>query len=134
MCLPGLPSAGVLCAELLRRSRSTVTSSCLEFPRSEIIQNLTLFASYLDTIIETHDCNYRVAQQGQKAIRHVLDQVLSVESSSCVVEDTGTSDRIIDDANLLDGVDFDDHDLFLGWLDGNIQHMSDSWLASVNFT
>ncbi|KAJ5849061.1 hypothetical protein N7534_007750 [Penicillium rubens] len=134
VCLPGLPSAGVLCAELLRRSRSTVTSSCLEFPRSEIIQNLTLFASYLDTIIETHDCNYRVAQQGQKAIRHVLDQVLSVESSSCVVEDTGTSDRIIDDANLLDGVDFDDHDLFLGWLDGNIQHMSDSWLASVNFT
>lgn len=51
-----------------------------------------------------------------------------------VLEDTGTSDRIIDDANLLDGVDFDDHDLFLGWLDGNIQHMSDSWLASVNFT
>jgi chromatin structure-remodeling complex subunit RSC3/30 len=130
----GLPSAGVLCAELLRRSRSTVISSCLEFPRSEIIQNLTLFASYLDTIIETHDCNYHVAQQGQKAIRHVLDQVLSVEGSSSVVEDTGMSDKMIDDANLLDGVDFDDHDLFLGWLDGNMQHMSDSWLASVNFT
>jgi chromatin structure-remodeling complex subunit RSC3/30 len=64
----------------------------------------------------------------------VLDQVLSVEGSSSVVEDTGMSDKMIDDANLLDGVDFDDHDLFLGWLDGNMQHMSDSWLASVNFT
>lgn len=134
MCLPGLPSAGVLCAELLRRSRSTVTSRFLGFPRSEIIQNLTLFAAYLDTIIDPHDGNYRVAQQGQKAIRHVLDQVLSVEAVSSVIEDTGTSDKAIDDATLLDGVNFDDHDLFLGWLDGNMQHMSDSWLGWVNFT
>ncbi|KAJ5493522.1 hypothetical protein N7463_009609 [Penicillium fimorum] len=132
--LPGLPSAGVLCAELLRRSRSTVTSSFLDFPRSEIIQNLTLFAGYLDTIINPHDGNYRVAQEGQRAIRHVLDQVLSAGGLSSVVEDTGASDKLIDDANLLDGVNLDDHDLFLGWLDGNMQHMSDSWLGWVNFT
>ncbi|OQE41131.1 hypothetical protein PENCOP_c005G04419 [Penicillium coprophilum] len=132
VCLPGLPSAGVLCAELLRRSRSTVTSSFLGFPRSEIIQNLTLFAAYLDTIIKPHDGNYRVAQQGQKAIRHVLDQVLSADGISSVVEATGTNDKLIGDASLLEGVDFDDHDLFLGWLDGNMQHMSDSWLGWIN--
>ncbi|KAI3234256.1 hypothetical protein CBS147310_4733 [Penicillium roqueforti] len=136
VCLPGLPSAGVLCAELLRRSRSPVTSSSPEFPRSEVIQNLTLFAAYLDTIIQPNDSNYmyRVAQQGQKAIRHVLDQVLSVEGLSSAVEDTETSDKLIDDASLLDSVDIDDPDLFLGWLDGNMQHMSDSWLGWVNFT
>ncbi|CAI7588873.1 unnamed protein product [Penicillium viridicatum] len=132
VCLPGLPSAGVLCAELLRRSRSAVVSSSLEFPRSEIIQNLTIFAAHLDTIVKPHDDNYGVAQQGQKAIRHVLDQVLSVDGLSSVVEDTGTSDKLIDDSSLLDGVNFDDHDSFLGWLDGNMQHMSDSWLAWVN--
>lgn len=77
---------------------------------------------------------YRVAQQGQKAIRHVLDQVLSVEGLSSAVEDTETSDKLIDDASLLDSVDIDDPDLFLGWLDGNMQHMSDSWLGWVNFT
>ncbi|KAJ5187961.1 Transcription factor [Penicillium cf. griseofulvum] len=134
VCLPGLPSAGVLCAELLRRSRSIVASPFLGFPRSEIIQNLTLFAAYLDTIINPQDGNYRIAQQGQRAIRHVLDQVLSAETLSSVIEDTGTRDRPIDDANLPDGVNFDDHDLFLGWLDGNMQHMSDSWLGWVNFT
>ncbi|KAF9253849.1 transcriptional regulator family: Fungal Specific TF [Penicillium roqueforti] len=136
VCLPGLPSAGVLCAELLRRSRSPVTSSSPEFPRSEVIQNLTLFAAYLDTIIQPNDSNYmyRVAQQGQKAIRHVLDQVLSVEGLSSAVEDTETSDKLIDDASLLGSVDIDDPDLFLGWLDGNMQHMSDSWLGWVNFT
>jgi chromatin structure-remodeling complex subunit RSC3/30 len=111
-----------------------VASRFLGFPRSEIIQNLTLFAAYLDTIINPHDGNYRVAQQGQKAIRHVLDQVLSVEALSSVIEDTGTSDKAIDDATLLDGVNFGDHDLFLGWLDGNMQHMSDSWLGWINFT
>ncbi|KGO40681.1 Transcription factor, fungi [Penicillium expansum] len=134
VCLPGLPSAGVLCAELLRRSRPTVISSLLEFPRSEIIQNLTLFAAYLDGIIKPHNPNYRVAQQGQKAIRHVLDQVLSIDGPSSIVEDSGTNDKFIDDASLRDGVNFDDHDLFLGWLDGNMQHMSDSWLSWVNFT
>ncbi|KAJ5970092.1 uncharacterized protein N7479_000010 [Penicillium vulpinum] len=134
VCLPGLPSAGLLCAELLRQSRSTVISSFPGFPRSEIIQNLTLFAAYLDTIIKPHDGNYRVAQQGQRAIRHVLDQVLSVEGLSSIVEDTRTSEKLISDASLLDGVNFDDHDLFLGWLDGNMQHMSDSWLGWVNFT
>lgn len=111
-----------------------MVSSLLEFPRSEIIQNLTLFAAHLDTIVMPHDGNYRVAQQGHKAIRHVLDQVLSVDGISSVVEDTGTSDKLIDDSSLLEGVNFDDHDLFLGWLDGNMQHTSDSWLAWVNFT
>lgn len=111
-----------------------MVSSSLDFPRSEIIQNLTLFAAHLDTIVKPHDGNYRVAQQGQKAIRHVLDQVLSVDGLTSVVEDTGMSDKLIDDSSFLDGVNFDDHDLFLGWLDGNMQHMSDSWLAWVNFT
>ncbi|KAJ5779910.1 hypothetical protein N7457_005070, partial [Penicillium paradoxum] len=128
VCLPGLPSAGVLCAELLRRSRSTVSNSDLGFPRSEIIQNLTLFAAYLDIIIKPHEGNYRVAQHGRKAIRHVLDQVLSIE------DDHGTSDKSGRDDNLLDDVNIDDHELFLGWFDENMQHASDSWLAWVNFT
>jgi chromatin structure-remodeling complex subunit RSC3/30 len=134
MCLLGLPSAGVLSVELLRQTRSTPRSTALNLPRSEIIQNLTLFASYLDAIIAPHDGNYRVAQQGQRAIRHVLDQVLSVNSGPCSISAGPVAGhKLTEDDNLPHDMNADD-DLFLGWFDGSMPQMSESWLAWVNFT
>jgi chromatin structure-remodeling complex subunit RSC3/30 len=135
LCLPGLPAAGVLSAELLRRSRSPVAGASPSFPRSEVIQNLTIFASYLDTLLKPDEGNYRVAQQGQKAIHHVLDLVLSGEQlSSAVTDNSEGYQRPMNEASLLDGVNTDDHDMFLSWFDGSMQQMSDSWLTWVNLT
>ncbi|OQD82260.1 hypothetical protein PENANT_c022G00561 [Penicillium antarcticum] len=134
MCLSGLPSAGVLSVELLRQTRSALRSTSLIFPRSEIIQNLTLFASYLDGMVSPQDGNYRVAQQGQRAIRHVLNQVLSVNSGPCnIATDTSQGNKPAQDDNLVHDMNADD-DLFLSWFDGNMAQMSESWLAWVNFT
>jgi len=135
LCLTGLPAAGVLSAELLRQSRSLMPGMAPNFPRSEVVQNLAIFASYLDTIIKPDEGNYLVAQQGQKTIRHVLDQVLSGEQPPTVIADnSGRSERPTNDDNQLDGVSSDNQDLFLSWFDGSMQQMSESWLTWVNFT
>jgi chromatin structure-remodeling complex subunit RSC3/30 len=134
LCLPGLPAAGVLSAELLRRSRYPSVGISPNFPRSEIIQNLTIFASYLDSLLKPDEGNYRVAQQGQKAIRHVLDLVLSGEQlPSAIFDNAERGQSSGNDDSPLDGVN-SDHDMFLSWFDGSMQQMADSWLTWVNFT
>jgi chromatin structure-remodeling complex subunit RSC3/30 len=85
-------------------------------------------------MVGPHDGNYRVAQQGQRAIRHVLDQVLSTNNGSSNISLGPISgQRIIEDDNLSHDMNVDD-DLFLGWFDGSMPQMSDSWLTLVNFT
>lgn len=96
---------------------------------------MTIFASYLDTLLKPDEGNYRVAQQGQKAIRHVLDLVLSGEQLPTVITDNPEgSQRPMNEDSLLESVNTDDHDMFLSWFDGSMQQMSDSWLTWVNFT
>ena len=120
--------------EFLRRSWSSESYSSREFPRSEVIQNLTLFASYLDTITKPHEGNYHVAQQGQRAIRHILDQVLSTKGLSCDMGANSREDDLsVPDVNLSNNADLDNHDLFLRWFDESMQQMSESWMSWVNF-
>lgn len=47
------------------------------FPRSEVIQNLSVFASLLETALHIRDGNYSIARRGLDAIRNILDRVLS---------------------------------------------------------
>jgi chromatin structure-remodeling complex subunit RSC3/30 len=49
------------------------------FPRSEVIQNLSVFASLLETALHIRDGNYGIARRGLDAIRNILDRVLSAE-------------------------------------------------------
>lgn len=49
------------------------------FPRSEIIQNLSVFASLLETGLHIRDGNYGIAKRGLDAIRNILDRVLSCD-------------------------------------------------------
>ncbi|KAJ5167565.1 Transcription factor [Penicillium canariense] len=134
MCYVGLPAAGILSAELLRRSRSTLSAIETAFPRSEIIQNLSIFASYLDHVIQSNEGNYQVSQQGQRIIRHVLDQVLSVDISSPMLNSLETPPDTSAIENLLEDVDIADRQAFLGWLDGSVEQRQDSWLGWVNFS
>ncbi|KAJ5100108.1 hypothetical protein N7532_007109 [Penicillium argentinense] len=131
LCYFGLPAAGILSAELLRRSKSLISDTNISFPRSEIIQNLSVFSSYLETFIQQEEGNYRVSQQGQRIIRHILDQVLSRNDFPSVMPEMSDQELLVED--LLHDVDDHDRGLFLDWMDGAVEHKSDNWLKWVNF-
>ncbi|EED16901.1 conserved hypothetical protein [Talaromyces stipitatus ATCC 10500] len=84
LCYIGLPCAGVLAQELLQRSQRKqhrlqpiAQPNTTPFPRSEIIQNLSVFASLLETALNIRYGNYGIARRGLDAIRNILDRVLS---------------------------------------------------------
>lgn len=90
-------------------------------------------------MIQPDEGNYTIAQQGRRAIRHVLDQVLSVPGAPLNFsnEDSaqGYGGEEIDFAEMgfLDNIDIDDRAPFLGWLDGTSES-HESCMAWINFT
>jgi chromatin structure-remodeling complex subunit RSC3/30 len=102
----------------------------ISFPRSEIIQNLSVFSSYLETFIQREEGNYRVSQQGQRIIRHILDQVLSGNDPPSVMPEMSDQELLVED--LLHDVDVHDRGLFLDWMDGAVEHKSDNWLWLIS--
>jgi len=70
----GIPSAGVICVELLKTSSG---QSSVQLSRSDAIQKLTLFIAFLEWIRPT-DGNYTLAQRLRKVVRQVLDYVLDI--------------------------------------------------------
>lgn len=72
MCY-GVPVAGVLCLELLKQSGGGPHN--LKLPRSETIQNLSMFAAFLDWV-RPGDGNYQLCQRMRTIIKKVLDQIL----------------------------------------------------------
>ncbi|KAJ5648871.1 uncharacterized protein N7484_002594 [Penicillium longicatenatum] len=111
----GLPSAGVLSIELVRRaSHQSIDpsdpslSSAQPFSRSGVIQDLSIFASYLRTIVQSHEGNYGICQQARETIGRVLDFILSSETAplaplnmTSIVPDPH-SPSTTDMANILD--------------------------------
>ncbi|KAJ5666574.1 Transcription factor [Penicillium macrosclerotiorum] len=134
MCYFGLPAAGILCAELLRQSQSPAPDKPTEFPRSEVIQSLSVFASHLENLIQPNEGNYHVSQQGQRSIGRVLDQVLSVNSPPSTVQvlDALNKGSLFED--LFQDVNENDRGALLDWLGGTVEHRPDSWLGWVNFS
>ncbi|KAJ5902329.1 hypothetical protein N7495_002857 [Penicillium taxi] len=93
----GLPSAGVLSLELLRWEQlsmdelNSASIAMMPFPRSKVIQDLSIFASYLQTVIQPYDGNYSICQQARGTIQRVLDLVLSPEHAQSAVPVIQTS-------------------------------------------
>ncbi|KAF7155810.1 hypothetical protein CNMCM5623_008690 [Aspergillus felis] len=102
LCYIGLPAAGALATELLRHSQPKLEPvlSSAPFPRSEIIQKLSVFISHADTFIQQHEGDYEIALQGQMLIRQVLDRVLSPTT------DQPFPDPSINGMTIGDDVDF----------------------------
>ncbi|KAF4231750.1 hypothetical protein CNMCM6805_010339 [Aspergillus fumigatiaffinis] len=102
ICYVGLPAAGALATELLRHSQPKLEPalSSAPFPRSEIIQKLSVFISHADTFIQQHEGDYEIALQGQMLIRQVLDRVLSP------MTDQPFPDPSINGMTIGDDVDF----------------------------
>ncbi|KAL4866037.1 hypothetical protein BDV12DRAFT_187750 [Aspergillus spectabilis] len=78
LCYIGLPAAGVLSKELLRQSHSHTNPPLNpSFPRSEVMQHLSIFASHLETFFPDREGDYDTRRRGLQYIRSVLDAVLS---------------------------------------------------------
>nr|POF06872.1 hypothetical protein CFP56_31496 [Quercus suber] len=75
LAVHGLPTAGVLAVELLKQEQSRQYTADV-LPRSETIQDLSVFISTL-ALVKFGEGNYPVCNQGRRALRRILDQILS---------------------------------------------------------
>ncbi|KAL5321568.1 hypothetical protein ACEPPN_009528 [Leptodophora sp. 'Broadleaf-Isolate-01'] len=98
----GIPSAGVICVELLKTSSG---QSSVQISRSDAIQKLTLFIAFLEWIRPT-DGNYTLAQRLRKVVRQVLDYVLDIAQKEPAPDVLAGEDQLLYDPML--GVGYDD--------------------------
>ncbi|KUJ21517.1 uncharacterized protein LY89DRAFT_729037 [Mollisia scopiformis] len=99
----GMPSTGILCAELLRQIRYPKTVD-VKVPCSEVVRNLNFMIGFLEWIAPEAG-NYKLCQHMAQIIKRVLEKVFE----PAPVEEALISDRQLEsfDANLwgIDGVD-----------------------------
>ena len=109
MAAHGLVAAGVLSIEILKQEQSRMYTPDI-LPRSETIQDLSVFVSSL-AAVGPGEGNYAICNQGCRALRKVLDQILSPSQP----QPPGSTDTtIFDDMSLYPtGNDVD----FLQWLE-----------------
>lgn len=110
-----------------------------DFPRSEIIQKLSIFASHLETMVGPNEGNYQIAQQGRRAIGQVLDQILSTPTPIPVpamaispTSNPDSNERGMLCPELLENIDVEDRVQFLDWLDGTAD-THEPWMTWMNF-
>ena len=72
----GVPSAAILSIELLGQSKFP-SEFHLDMPRSEIIQNLSIFIGCLEWVRPSEE-NYTLCARMRKVIKRILDQVLEL--------------------------------------------------------
>lgn len=87
MCY-GMPSAGILCVELLRSIKRNSKEGEEErekvrLPRSEVVQNLSLLVGFLDWVRPSAG-NYKLCGRMRQIIQRILDMVLDPQGSSAV--------------------------------------------------
>ncbi|OKL61878.1 hypothetical protein UA08_02272 [Talaromyces atroroseus] len=74
----GMPSAGILCIELLRACKlappSPAVHSSVQLSRSSVVQNLTMFGALLDWIRPT-DNNAQLSRKFKKVLQRIIDAV-----------------------------------------------------------
>ncbi|KAJ5304932.1 uncharacterized protein N7443_004592 [Penicillium atrosanguineum] len=107
----GLPAAGILAIEVLRQTQNTRPwPNARRFPRSEVIQNLSILASHIQYIILPQKGNYDICQQGRKVISYILDHVLAAPTDPSASIPLLPIDLIpadwLDEEWLNDGTDF----------------------------
>jgi chromatin structure-remodeling complex subunit RSC3/30 len=62
---------------LLYRSHNPPLSEAAPFPRSEIIQNLSVFAAHLEAILPNRESDADTLKKGLQSVRTTLDAVLN---------------------------------------------------------
>ena len=85
----------------------------LKLPRSEVIQNLSVFICCLDWVRQT-DSGFALCGRMRKIISHILDSILSPSPSVSLPAMEATSNIDLDIPPVVPGPDDPD---FLEWLD-----------------
>jgi len=121
----GVPSAGVLCVELLKATKFPRTSQ-VKLPRPEVIRKLSIFISCLEWARPT-DESYTLCGHMHKIITHIMDQILapttvvSTQTVAVEAETTETTDTNISfDLPMQDDTD---------WLEclNNVDWTNNNW-------
>ncbi|CZR65944.1 uncharacterized protein PAC_15844 [Phialocephala subalpina] len=103
MCF-GMPSTGILCAELLKQIRHPKTASDLNFPSAEVVQNLSYMIGFLEWI-KPEAGNYKLCRHMAQVIKRVLEQAFEPPP----VEEVPAVDRVAElDPSMWDGMGIDD--------------------------
>ncbi|KAI1774396.1 hypothetical protein F4818DRAFT_448867 [Hypoxylon cercidicola] len=76
LAVQGMRSAAVIAVELLKQEQLPVYPKEPLLPRSQTIQDLSVFAARLGAIDPT-DGSFAICDQGRKVITHILDRILS---------------------------------------------------------
>ncbi len=76
MVFYGLPSAGVLSFELLRRKQSG-SSPLREISWAQAVQDLSVFVASLKCVHVAGDGNYELTQQAYKTLQQILERLFS---------------------------------------------------------
>ncbi|KAK5000924.1 hypothetical protein LTR28_012949 [Elasticomyces elasticus] len=121
----GLPCAGVLAIELLKQEQSHQHDPIL--PRSETIQDLSVFISNLATV-DPGEGIYAVCDQGRRALKRFLDKILSPGPSAASTE-VGNNDTRVGQSSAAAGVG---GDLSLCWPTGDDSEFL-QWLESAEW-
>ena len=129
----GIPSAGVLGVELLRQSKFPRELHHPSLPRSETIQNLSMFIGCLDWV-RPSDGNFTLCTQMRKVIKRILDEVLELPPPpppSSVAPDPMAVDAVVPaDQPLSSMFGLEDDPEFLNWLnsgDWTRDMLQDPW-------
>ena len=77
IALYGLPPAGVLALELLHQFSDRNHTPDPHFPRSDIIQKLSILISSIDCIVRPTNGNFGICGQAKKMLQAILDTVLA---------------------------------------------------------
>lgn len=122
----GFPCTGVLAIELLKQTKSS-NSYRLNLPRSEVVQNLSVFIASINGISPTEP-NYKVCMSMQKVLQRILDKVLDHPPTASTFDNT--HDQISGTAvnSIPPSLDFSS---IMGTMDD--PDLTD-WLNSVNWS
>ncbi|GFF44932.1 LOW QUALITY PROTEIN: hypothetical protein IFM46972_07666 [Aspergillus udagawae] len=75
----GIPTAGVLAIELLCQTAGSSRPPPSTFRRPETIQNLSVFASYLQYVVHPHEGNYDICQRARRILCRIPNLALSAK-------------------------------------------------------
>lgn len=109
----GLPAAGVLAIELLKQEQSRLYTPDI-LPRSETIQDLSVFISSL-AAVGPGEGNFNICNQGRRALKKVLDQILSPQVQPQPGAQGMADHQVFDDVSLYFPTGNDAE--FLQWLE-----------------
>jgi hypothetical protein len=88
----GLRSAAILAVELLQQEQLPIYPTIARLPRSETIQDLSVFAARLG-MVEPSDGSFAICDQGRKVITRILDKILAPPQRCLAEVDAGMPDE-----------------------------------------